>query len=142
VTPGELTGKVRTHITDVPEPLCALHKHAIAAFLGLRKAALAAGFNLAAHSSFRDFSRQLTIWNEKYTGARPMYDAAGRGIDVRELAVRSSRRAARTRRSRSGWRERRHGSDFSDPIAVYCQAFGPSPGISASLRSLTMRVGH
>jgi LAS superfamily LD-carboxypeptidase LdcB len=86
VNPGELTGQVRTHIASVSDPHCALHKHAIAPFLSLRRAALAEGFDLVPHSSFRDFSRQLTIWNGKFSGARPMYDVSGELIDVGRLA--------------------------------------------------------
>ncbi len=82
---GELTGQVRTHIADVSDPDCALHAHVVAPFLNLRRAALADGFDVVPHSSFRDFSRQLTIWNAKFSGARPMYDAAGQPIDVSEL---------------------------------------------------------
>lgn len=82
---GELTGQVRTHIADVSDPDCALHAHVVAPFLNLRRAALAEGFDVVPHSSFRDFSRQLTIWNAKFSGARPMYDASGQPIDVSEL---------------------------------------------------------
>ena len=83
---GELTGRIRTHIADLPEPICALHIHVIAPFLRLRQAALADGFDLAAHSSFRDFGRQLTIWNEKFSGVRPLLDATGSPLDAAELA--------------------------------------------------------
>jgi LAS superfamily LD-carboxypeptidase LdcB len=86
VSPGELTGQDRTHIADVPDPACALHKYVIAAFLNLRRAAMADGFDLVAQSSFRDFSRQLAIWNGKFSGERPLYDAAGQAIDVNVLA--------------------------------------------------------
>ena len=85
MNPGELTGQVRTHITDVADPYCALHNQAVTAFLGLRKAALADGFNLMPQSSFRDFSRQLTIWNGKFSGERPMYDSLGHPIDASRL---------------------------------------------------------
>jgi LAS superfamily LD-carboxypeptidase LdcB len=87
VNDGELTGQVRTHIADVSDPDCALHAHVVAPFLQLRRAALADGFDVVPHSSFRDFSRQLTIWNAKFSGARPMYDASGHPIDVSELAA-------------------------------------------------------
>ena len=83
---GELTGQIRTHITDVTEPDCALHTQVVAPFFSLRRAALADGFDVVPQSSFRDFSRQLLIWNEKFSGARPMLDAAGRVIDVGGLA--------------------------------------------------------
>jgi len=36
---------------------------------------------------FPDFSRQLAIWNGKFSGERPMLDAAGRPIEARELPV-------------------------------------------------------
>lgn len=83
---GELTGQVRTHVADVTLPQCTLHAHVIAPFLNLRRAALADGFDLIPQSSFRDFSRQLAIWNGKYSGERPMADASGRAIDVSGLA--------------------------------------------------------
>jgi len=85
VTDGELTGQTRTHIADVPDPDCALHNHVVAPFLNLRRAALADGFDLVAQSSFRDFSRQLTIWNQKFSGAKPMVDAAGLPVDTSKL---------------------------------------------------------
>ena len=82
---GELTGQVRTHIADVSDPRCALHAQVVAPFLNLRHAALADGFDLVPHSGFRDFSRQLTIWNGKFSGEKPMYDASGQLIDVSRL---------------------------------------------------------
>jgi LAS superfamily LD-carboxypeptidase LdcB len=88
VNGGELTGQVRSHITDLALPKCALHSQVIAPFLNLRRAALADGFDLTPQSGFRDFSRQLAIWNGKYSGARPMQDAAGSPIDVRQLSPR------------------------------------------------------
>jgi LAS superfamily LD-carboxypeptidase LdcB len=54
--------------------------------MNLRRAALAAGFNLTPVSSFRDFERQLSIWNEKFSGERPLYDAAGRALDASQLS--------------------------------------------------------
>jgi LAS superfamily LD-carboxypeptidase LdcB len=85
VNDGELTGQVRTHITDVSEPTCALHAHVVAPFLNLRRAALADGFDPVPHSSFRDFSRQLSIWNGKFNGERPMLDASGLPLDASAL---------------------------------------------------------
>jgi LAS superfamily LD-carboxypeptidase LdcB len=87
LTGEELTGRARTHIADVDAPECALHKNVVAAFLSLRRAALADGIDLAPVSSFRDFSRQLTIWNGKFSGERPMVDAAGRSVDVAALSA-------------------------------------------------------
>ena len=83
---GELTGQARTHIVDVSEPGCALHKQVVAPFLNLCRAAKADGFDVLPQSSFRDFSRQLAIWNGKFSGEKPIYDAAGQAIDVNGLA--------------------------------------------------------
>ncbi len=85
MTPAELTGGARSHIVDVPDPPCALHVHVVAPFLNLRRAALAAGFDLTPASSFRDFARQLAIWNAKYSGTLPIYDASGRALEAARL---------------------------------------------------------
>jgi LAS superfamily LD-carboxypeptidase LdcB len=53
--------------------------------LALRRAAAAAGMDLVAASSFRDFERQLAIWNGKFEGIRPMHDAAGARIEAASL---------------------------------------------------------
>ena len=84
---SELTGQSRTHIAEVNDPTCALHAQVVAPFQNLRRAALADGFDVRPHSSFRDFSRQLTIWNGKFSGARPMVDAQGARIEVSQLSA-------------------------------------------------------
>jgi LAS superfamily LD-carboxypeptidase LdcB len=85
VNEGELTGQVRSHVADVREPECTVHLHVAAPFLNLRRAALADGIDLAPVSSFRAFSRQLAIWNAKFSGEKPMLDASGRPIEVSGL---------------------------------------------------------
>ena len=82
----ELTGQARSHIAEVPEPRCAVHCHAVAAFLRLRAAARVEGMDLTPVSSFRDFARQLDIWNGKFSGARPLLDAAGAALDPAQLS--------------------------------------------------------
>jgi LAS superfamily LD-carboxypeptidase LdcB len=81
----ELTGRSRTHIVELDAPRCALHYGAVASFLALREAAASAGIDLAAVSAFRDFDRQLRIWNEKWCGERPLLDRAGRPLDAATL---------------------------------------------------------
>jgi LAS superfamily LD-carboxypeptidase LdcB len=85
---GELTGQLRTHIAAVADPACHLHSQAVTPFLNLRKAAQSAGIDLVPVSSFRDFDRQLAIWNGKYSGERPMLDAAGNPLNAAGLAPR------------------------------------------------------
>ena len=94
---AELTGQVRSHIADITEPACVLHRETAAPFLSLRRAASAAGIDLVPQSSFRDFARQLLIWNGKFTGERPMHDAGGMLVDSAALTL-------NVRRSNSGSR--------------------------------------
>jgi LAS superfamily LD-carboxypeptidase LdcB len=81
----ELTGRARTHIVELERPRCALHFEAVTSFLAMRDAAAVAGIDLAAVSSFRDFDRQVVLWNRKWRGERPLYDRAGRLIDPAAL---------------------------------------------------------
>ena len=86
MTPAELTGRARSHIGDMADPPCALHAHVIAPFRSLRRAAAADGFDVIPASGFRDFARQLAIWNGKFNGTMALYDASGRPIDGAALA--------------------------------------------------------
>jgi LAS superfamily LD-carboxypeptidase LdcB len=74
-------------LAEVPDHGFALHKHVVTPFLRLRQEALSAGFELKVVSSFRDFDRQVTIWNEKFTGRRLMVDAAGRPLEAASMAA-------------------------------------------------------
>ncbi len=87
MTPEELTGRARTHVVDVAEPACGLHVHAVASFMQLRRAAGADGFDLVPVSSFRDFARQLSIWNRKWSGEAPLNDARGNRLDAAGLSA-------------------------------------------------------
>ena len=82
----QLTGRTRTHLADLPQFDCALHTQVAAPFANLRRAALTDGIDIAPVSAFRDFDRQLRIWNEKYSGERPLYGAAGELLDAASLA--------------------------------------------------------
>lgn len=79
----ELTGRARTHVVELQEPRCVLHYEAVASFLAMRDAAKAAGIDLAPRSTFRDFHTQLSIWNGKWAGQRPLLDRQGQ-ILIRE----------------------------------------------------------
>ena len=81
----ELTGRARTHIVDLEQPRCALHYAAATSFLAMRDAAAMSGIDLEAASSFRDFDRQLHIWNAKWRGERPLLDRAGRVLAASSL---------------------------------------------------------
>jgi len=86
----ELTGQSRGHVREVENApgggKCALHKEVAGAYLALRAAAAVEGIDLVAFSGFRDFDRQLGIWNGKFRGERPMQDRAGQPLDPRTLS--------------------------------------------------------
>jgi LAS superfamily LD-carboxypeptidase LdcB len=81
LTPKQLTGQHRNHVIEVLHPRCALHPEAARAFMGLRAAAAQAGIELSPVSSFRDFDRQVTIWNDKFAGRRPLLDRNSQPLD-------------------------------------------------------------
>jgi LAS superfamily LD-carboxypeptidase LdcB len=85
LSPEQLTGRVRSHVVDLPEPPCTLHPQAAAAFLALRAQAASVGIDLIAASSFRDFERQLLIWNDKFYGRRPLLDAAEKPLNRADM---------------------------------------------------------
>lgn len=82
----ELTGRARTHVVELAQPRCALHYEVVAAFLAMRDAALADGIDLSPRSTFRDFDTQVSIWNRKWSGERPLYDRAGHRLERSQLA--------------------------------------------------------
>ena len=87
MNPLELTGRARTHVVQLTEPSCVLHAAVATPFLSMRRAAQKAGFDLEAVSSFRDFDRQLAIWNGKFSGVKPAYDVQGLPLDLLTLSA-------------------------------------------------------
>jgi LAS superfamily LD-carboxypeptidase LdcB len=77
----ELTGRSRTHIVDVATPPCSLHHAVVEPFLAMRASANRDGIDLKPVSSFRDFARQVAIWNGKCRGERPLLDRNGAKLD-------------------------------------------------------------
>ena len=86
-TPAQLLGRDESALVDADGHL--LHTAIVDDWLAMRAAAATAGFDLAIASSYRSFARQLTIWNDKATGHRPLYDDEGELIEVAALDDRS-----------------------------------------------------
>ncbi|WP_431831738.1 M15 family metallopeptidase [Actinobacillus genomosp. 2] len=83
-----LTGKTREHLVPLPNPLSDKHflqAEVVDAFLALQQAAKDAGFNLQPASTYRDFERQMLIWNAKFNGERKVHDDNGYAIDMSKL---------------------------------------------------------
>lgn len=84
---AELTGRSGAHLAEIPELSARVHAHAITALRSLRALAKEAGFDLVPWSAFRDFERQMTIWNGKYTGERALFSPTGERLDVQAMTA-------------------------------------------------------
>jgi LAS superfamily LD-carboxypeptidase LdcB len=76
----QLTGRSRTHVSDLADPRCTLQPDAARAFMAMRAAAALEQIDLQPSSSFRDFQRQLSIWNDKFSGRRVVLDRSGQPL--------------------------------------------------------------
>jgi LAS superfamily LD-carboxypeptidase LdcB len=81
VSADELTGQTDCHLVPVPSQPGLMHAQVLPAYCELRLRAQQAGFQLSVVSGFRSFQQQLQIWNNKFTGLRPILDHASRPID-------------------------------------------------------------
>jgi LAS superfamily LD-carboxypeptidase LdcB len=106
-----------------------LHVDTVAPFMNLRSAARAAGFDLKAVSGFRDFDRQLAIWNAKFRGERPLYDAAGAPIDGLGLSPAQRVDAILLWSALPGGSRHHWGTDVD-----VCDAAAVAPGYQVQLR--------
>lgn len=86
ITPEMLTGRSTEHLA-VLSGNHRLQPAAVAAFQAMQQAAKTDGFNLQPASTFRDFGRQLAIWNGKFCGQRPVVDQDSQPMDISALSV-------------------------------------------------------
>lgn len=81
-----LTGRSCDHVVTAADIGCALHADVITPLRLMRVIAWAeAGIDLVVASGFRDFDRQLAIWNAKMRGERPVLDRHGDPVDTLSL---------------------------------------------------------
>jgi LAS superfamily LD-carboxypeptidase LdcB len=80
-TTTSLTGQSRDHIHQNQSPRFAIHRDALAGYEAMREAASRSGFDIEIYSGFRDFDTQLSIWNRKFRGERPLYGRDGSVMD-------------------------------------------------------------
>ena len=72
-----LLGKTTEHLVPLEGTKFLIHSQMREDFLRLQKKALQAGFDLQITSAFRDYERQLKIWNTKARGERALMDDFG-----------------------------------------------------------------
>lgn len=63
----------------------AMHEAVLSPWLELVDAARSAGFSPRIISAYRDFERQLNIWNNKACGKRVLLDDSGQVLDIHRL---------------------------------------------------------
>jgi LAS superfamily LD-carboxypeptidase LdcB len=81
---AQVLGVDVTHIESDASGL-GMHPDCRAALLRLQAQAAQQGFDLQVASGFRSYERQLAIWNAKASGERPVFDEAGRALDIAVL---------------------------------------------------------
>jgi len=62
-----------------------IHKEMEKPLAALQDSAAVHGYNITVASGYRSLERQLTIWNAKYSGIRPVYDMQQNVIDMDNL---------------------------------------------------------
>lgn len=120
--PAILHGLAENHLTDRPDfgRGARLTPETAAAFALLREDARRAGIDLRAASSFRSFTRQKTIFEEKIAGKRPVLDRSENPLDVSRLSREELIRAILYFSAAPGLSRHHWGTDIDvyDPSAI------------------------
>lgn len=80
----ELTGQDDTHITYIYNNI-GVHHDMLSAWNSLKSAALKINLDIKIASGFRDFSRQLNIWNNKFSGQAAVKNSDNVSINMSGL---------------------------------------------------------
>ncbi|OEE50152.1 M15 family metallopeptidase [Vibrio anguillarum] len=88
MTPEQLTGQTDSHLTSVliGQKSFLVHPGVIQDLLALKQAADDAGFDFHIASGFRDFERQLNIWNRKMSGQAELLDNNSQPVNPAQLS--------------------------------------------------------
>ncbi|MDF2177743.1 M15 family metallopeptidase [Aliiglaciecola sp. CAU 1673] len=81
---AQITGQDNSHLVALDQGHQLLPQVATD-FVSMQQAAREDGVDLTLASSFRSFSRQLTIWNDKWHGRRPVLDIHEKQVDIHAL---------------------------------------------------------
>lgn len=63
-----------------------IHREIMADLSAMQKAAQTVGVDLSVASGYRSIERQTAIWNTKWQGLRPLYDAEGNELNFKALS--------------------------------------------------------
>ena len=81
----ELTGQTDTHLKHHLDPDFSAQPQVLEAFLEMTSAAAKHGYQIHPVSAYRDLHTQLSIWNMKFAGRRPLLSENGKIIDPTKL---------------------------------------------------------
>lgn len=84
LTNRQLTGQDDSHITWLDE-YTGIHHQALPAWLSMCEEAYSAGFDLKIASGYRDFPRQLSIWNRKFSGQLAIKNQQGEILNIEQM---------------------------------------------------------
>ncbi|RKF18061.1 D-alanyl-D-alanine carboxypeptidase family protein [Alginatibacterium sediminis] len=113
---GQLDGHLQAH-----ESFGSLLGQTVLALQNMSNAAQADGLSMSVASGFRSFDKQLQIWNQKWSGQRPLLDAQSQTIDAAELNDEQKLLAILHWSALPGASRHHWGSDFD----IYCPALVP-----------------
>lgn len=88
LTKEQTLGTTDQHVVELSQVLSRgtfVHREMADAFLLLQQEAKQAGFDICIASGFRNFERQLAIWNAKFNNLRPVLDRQQQVIDMTNL---------------------------------------------------------
>jgi LAS superfamily LD-carboxypeptidase LdcB len=114
LTIAQLTGQTDSHVDAISTEREAvkLQSSVAQAYLQMREAAQADGVQMAIASGFRDFSRQLSIWNKKFSGQTKLYNLQGEELDSEQLTAGEKLEAILTWSALPGASRHHWGTDF------------------------------
>lgn len=139
MTPEQLTGYVDTHLIDaqVGTQSILLHPQVERDLQTLVQAAQRAGFQMEIASGFRDFSRQKSIWNGKFSGTKAILDQNSQPLDKTSLSEQEKMLAILRWSALPGASRHHWGCDFD----VYARDRLPD-GVSLQLEPWEYTHGH
>jgi len=77
----QLTGQSESHIHWLSDAI-GVHNEILQSWLSMQQEAKSAGFDLVIASGFRNFNRQLNIWNRKFLGLAPIKNRENELVDI------------------------------------------------------------
>jgi LAS superfamily LD-carboxypeptidase LdcB len=107
----EWLGLSQDHLVSVDDTHL-IHTEGAHAFKTMQQAAMQDGIDLQIVSSYRSFARQLRIWNQKWSGQRPLYSRDEKHIKAEGLSPRDKLDAILTFSALPGTSRHHWGTDI------------------------------